>query len=621
MSKFFSLFLCVFLCSAFAKAQLGFCSGQSGDAIFTEDFGQGITNGPALPASVTSYVYVNSGVQDGEYTISSNMQQLGSFWNAPDHTGNPNGKMLIVNADFNPGVFYQTPILGLCENTPYEFSSWVINVLSNNNPCGTNEIPIQVRFEIWDSTDTNLLSEGVMSPRNSDTTPLWVKYGLTFTTAPGQNGCILKMINEGIGGCGNDLAIDDIEFNACGDITEVLNSANANFSSICENDPGTSIVLNAAASTNVFVTPAYQWQTSGDGINFMDVAGANTATYTTPVVTTTTFYRVKVAEDAINLNNSQCVNFSEIFEFREVVVGPAVPRSDPFVSCDGDLVDLIVDLAPGLEAYWYDSATAGTLINSNSAEYTPTSAGTYYVETRDSLSGCVSPTRVPVAYIIENNPVVNNADFTICPTDVVVLDPQVPNGRYVWNTGATTPSISVGTEGTYTCEVFNEAGCSSIANFMVSVVELPVISSLDLIGEELRINLQTPGDYQFSIDGLQWTTGNTFDISTFLQVTARVRDRYGCEVVTQEFLRIRIPKFFTPNADGFHDTFKIYGIDRFPGARLELYDRYGKLLQQINDLEEGWTGMYRNQPLPSNDYWYKLYYKEQLITGHVTLKR
>jgi gliding motility-associated-like protein len=31
--------------------------------------------------------------------------------------------------------------------------------------------------------------------------------------------------------------------------------------------------------------------------------------------------------------------------------------------------------------------------------------------------------------------------------------------------------------------------------------------------------------------------------------------------------------------------------------------------------------MYRNQPLPSNDYWYKLYYKEQLITGHVTLKR
>ncbi|QJP35257.1 T9SS type B sorting domain-containing protein [Nonlabens sp. Ci31] len=621
MNKICSLIACLFLCVAFARAQLGFCAGQSGNAIFTEDFGQGTVNGPALPVSHTSYTYVNNGVQDGQYTISSNMQQLGDFWNAPDHTGNPNGKMLIVNADFNPGVFYQTPVIGLCENTPYEFSSWVINVLSTNNSCGTNDIPIQVRFEIWDSTDTNLLSEGVMSPRTADAAPSWIKYGLTFTTASGQSGCILKLINEGIGGCGNDLAIDDIEFKPCGDVTEVLNLTSSNLSSICENDPATSITLQASASTNVFVSPEYQWQTSIDGINFNDLAGTNTATYTTPILNNTTFYRVKVAEDGINLNNSQCVNFSEIFEFRKVIVGLAVPRNDPFVSCNGDLVDLIVDIAPGLEAYWYDSPIGGTLLNSNSTDYATNLAGTYYVETRDLFSGCTSNIRVPVPYVIENSLVVNSADFTICPNDIAILDPQAPNARYVWNTGATTPNISIGTAGTYTCEVINNAGCSSIATFNVSVIDLPVIASLDIIGEELIINLQTPGDFQFSIDGSNWTTRNTFDITTFLQVIARVRDRFGCEVITQEFLRIQIPKFFTPNADGFHDTFKIYGIDKFPGAQLELYDRYGKLLLQINDLEEGWDGMYLNQPLPSSDYWYKLYFNDQLISGHITLKR
>jgi gliding motility-associated-like protein len=616
------LFVTVFiLCAAFAKAQLGFCSGQSGTAIFTEDFGQGTTNGPALPPFVTSYTYVNSGVQDGQYTISSTMQQLGSFWNAPDHTGNQDGKMLIVNADFNAGIFYQTPISGLCENTPYEFSSWVINVLSStNNPCTPNEIPIQVRFEIWDSTDTNLLSSGVMNPRISDPAPTWVKYGLTFTTASGQNSCILKLINEGVGGCGNDLAIDDISFQPCGDVTQILNPSGTNRSTICENDSGISVILSASTSTNVFSTPEYQWQIS-TVFTFTDIPGANGPTYTTPVLTADTSYRLKVAEDAINLNNSQCVNFSDIFEFREVIVHLAVPTSDPFVSCNGELVELRVTSSHGLEAYWYDSPAGGTLLQANATNYSTTLAGTYYVETRDISSGCISTSRVPVTYRVESSSLVNSEDFLICPEDSAVLDPQFLNGTFNWNTGDTTARIAVNTAGTYTCEVINTAGCSSTATFNVAVVERPVIDSLLLIGEELSINLQISGDFQFSIDGQNWTTRNTFDITTFLQVTARVRDQFGCEIVTQQFSRIQIPNYFTPNGDGFHDTFEIYGIDQFLGAKLEIFDRYGKLLAQINDLVVGWDGLYLNQPMPSSDYWYRLYYNGKLITGHFTLKR
>ncbi len=620
MTKSYLIVVFIFFNLAFAKAQLGFCNGQSGAIIFSEDFGQGTTNGPALPSSVTSYTYVNNGVQDGEYTISSNMQQLGDFWDAPDHTGNQDGRMLIVNADFSAGIFYQTPISGLCENTPYEFSSWVINVLSRNNPCGNGEIPIQVRFEIWDSTDSTLLADGVMNPRGSDPAPSWIRYGLTFTTATGQNGCILKLINEGVGGCGNDLAIDDIEFRPCGDETNILNSNGSDSTIICQDDPGISVNLSATATTSIFNTPAYQWQVN-TGLNFVDIPGATNSTYTTPILNNNTAYRVKVAEDAVNLNNSQCVNFSQIFQFERTIVDLAVPLSDPFVSCNGELEDLIVSISPGLEANWYDSPTGGILVNEDSIDYSTTVPGTYYVETRDIASGCLSSSRVPVNYILEDSPIVNSQDFLICPGENAVLDTQSPGNNYQWSSGEITSSITVETAGTYFCEVTNSAGCSTTAVFNVDLVEIPVIQELVVIDDNLTIILENSGIFQYSINGREWTNRNTFDITTFLQVLVRVRDLEGCSIVTQEFIRIDIPKYFTPNNDGFNDTFEIRGIDRFPQARLEIFDRYGKLLKQINNLVVGWDGLYRDQMLPSDDYWYKLHYNNQIITGHFTLKR
>ena len=202
---------------AFAKAQLGFCSGASSEAIFTETFGSGTNSGPPLSPVQTGYRFVNSNTQDGEYTISSNLEQLNRFHTVGDHTGDANGKAFIVNASFEADQFYQTTINGLCENTNYEFSAWIINLLDgSNNVCTGMEVPVQVRFEIWDETDTNRLAQGVMDPRFAENQPTWIQYALTFTTEAGQNGCILKMINEGDGGCGNDLAIDDIIYWYCG---------------------------------------------------------------------------------------------------------------------------------------------------------------------------------------------------------------------------------------------------------------------------------------------------------------------------------------------------------------------------------------------------------------------
>lgn len=621
MNKNVGLFLSLFLYFAFAKAQLGFCSGESGDPIFIETFGNGLFNGPPLPAGVTTYSFLNFAPNDGEYTITSNTGQRPGWWFTGDHTGDTNGKMLLVNASFNPGLFYQTPITGLCENTPYEFSAWILNILRNSsNSCNGNEVPIEVRFEIWDDTDTVLLASGAMAPRFSEAFVNWVQYGLTFTTSPGQNGVILKMINQGRGGCGNDLAIDDITFKTCGDET-VITAANGDLSfEQCEGDAPLSFTLNAGTAISVFASPAFQWQVSNDGSIFTDLTGETSATITTGLLTDNTFYRVKVAEDAVNLNNSQCVNFSSNWQFIIETINAPLAAQSTVISCGNDPGNLTVTVQAGQDVSWYSTPTGGTTIATGTT-YVANIPGVYYAEAVSSTSLCSSLSRTAVTFSRIAPLVAINENLEICPDTSVVLDSRVAGAVYLWNTGETSQTILVNSAGTYTCIVTNAAGCEVVSTFVVSILPVPVITSLNLVGEELNVVLANSGNFSFSIDGFNYQRSPTFLITGLLEVTVRARNNDGCAIVRAPFNRIKIPLFFTPNNDGFHDRWEIYGIENFPGSKLEIFDRFGKLIVRMNEAIAGWDGSLNNQPLPSSDYWYKLTYNGQVVTGHFSLKR
>ena len=206
-------------------SQLGFCSGSKGDFIFHEDFGSGSGSGSPLPAGVTTYPYVTGDPEDGYYTISSKIGQDNGSWHSRfPQTTLSNGKALIVNANDNTaGMFYEFSVSGLCEATTYEFSAFLMNVYNaaSVDVCPGTGIPINVRFEIWDETGTERLAMGSTGNIQGTNSPKWEQYGLVFRSKPGQNKITLKMFNNGVGGCGNDLAIDDIIFRSCGDLTEI----------------------------------------------------------------------------------------------------------------------------------------------------------------------------------------------------------------------------------------------------------------------------------------------------------------------------------------------------------------------------------------------------------------
>ncbi|WP_411377526.1 T9SS type B sorting domain-containing protein [Flavobacterium psychrophilum] len=89
---------------------------------------------------------------------------------------------------------------------------------------------------------------------------------------------------------------------------------------------------------------------------------------------------------------------------------------------------------------------------------------------------------------------------------------------------------------------------------------------------------------------------------------------------------INYPKFFTPNGDGYNETWNIPNLKiTNPNAMIFIFDRFGKLIKQMTPTSDGWNGTYNEQPLPATDYWFTINYNEKetskIFKSHFTLKR
>lgn len=425
------------------RAQLGFCTGSKGEPIFSENFGNGTNYGPALPAGVTNYNFVVGNPDDGSYTLYYRTN-LFSTWHysldhTPDATNGVNGKSLIVNANASTtGDFYKRTVTGLCVNTTFEFSAWLMNIYNPGSGfCGANEIPINVRFEIWNDTETVLLGSGDTGNIMGTATPLWQQYALVFTTGS-ETSVVLKMKNNGVGGCGNDLAIDDIEFRACGELTTVSSPPIAGQSyQVCASQAPVSLTFQA--TTTGAVPYFYQWQSSTDGTNWTDIPGAHTAGYTATNLSTTTHFRTKAAQDIANLNNSYCSTVSNVFTV-SFLNSPVAPVSNGDVEiCGSDPIPpLSVSAGATSGINWYDAQTGGNLLQANSVTFTPVAAGTYYAEAYDLSTNCLSLVRTPVKLTIVPLPAATIASSaSVCDgNSAVVTFSGTPNAEITYRVDA-----------------------------------------------------------------------------------------------------------------------------------------------------------------------------------------
>ena len=239
-----------------------------GDPVVNITFGSGSNPGPALKAATTAYAstYTTSPCPaDGNlYTLtnSSSVNCFSPAWHtvSSDHTGNPKGYFMLINASYQPSDFYLDTVHNLCGNTTYQFSAWVRNLLMvlNNPNCPPDEgILPNITFNIETTTGDTLGTYTTGDIPETSNTWSGYQYGLFFVTPGNVSDVVLRMTNNAVGGCGNDLALDDITFRACGPMVSASISGinGADSINVCEDDPSV-FTFNAGISSG-YTSPEF----------------------------------------------------------------------------------------------------------------------------------------------------------------------------------------------------------------------------------------------------------------------------------------------------------------------------------------------------------------------------
>ncbi|MBF4472843.1 T9SS type B sorting domain-containing protein, partial [Flavobacterium sp. HJJ] len=210
------------------------------------------------------------------------------------------------------------------------------------------------------------------------------------------------------------------------------------------------------------------------------------------------------------------------------------------------------------------------------------------------------------------------------------------NYTYSWSkNGAIIPNennytLDVNEEGIYTVIVSTQKGCDRTRNITVNASDIAHLDSISISdlsdSNSVTANISGQGDYEYSID---LPTGPFQESNFFDNISPGIHDLYisdknGCGTIKKTIAVLGIPKFFTPNNDGYNDYWNIKGANETfnSGAQIFIYDRFGKLIKQVTASGNGWDGTYTGNPMPADDYWYTIKLEDgREAKGHFSLKR
>jgi gliding motility-associated-like protein len=368
---------------------------------------------------------------------------------------------------------------------------------------------------------------------------------------------------------------------------------------------------------------------------------------------------------------------SAIGSFRLLVEESAIanaPQSAGFITCDTDGAN------DGIFTFDLTTVEAEVLGTQNPQEYEVTyyeseadaEAGHNAIDAPQAYRNTASPDMATVWIRVTNTATISlchamtsltltverlpepeistgNAGNTICleyGTNNVLRDLTLNSGitepgfTYQWYKngtiieGATGASYTATAAGDYTVTATSPQGCTSgqspafavtASGPAVAVGSGYSVSNYFSNSQEITVNVQGNGTYQYRLDEGPWQTSNVFTNVTSGTHTITVRDVTAInpcdDLIISGVNIVDYPKFFTPNQDGYNDYWNITGLDTQENADAKLYifDRYGKLVKQLSPQGQGWDGTYNGRPLPGDDYWFTVTYKETI--NNITIQK
>jgi len=467
------ILLCIWLIPKQATSQ---CNLGLGAPIIKETFGAGsfIYRQPLAPG-VTDYKYLTSECpDDGQYAIVNYTSGCYNTWpTLTDHTGDPGGYFMIVNAAPTPGKFFTQAINGLCPGTTYEFSAWLVNL--------GGELPSGVTFSIEapDSTVLGTYSTGQLPVTN----PVqWIKYGFYFKTTAGISTVILRMDTNpetGPGSGGNNFAVDDIAFTPVGPSAQI--SINGLVGDTLKIPCNNSTVLSSTVGS-CYVKNAYQWQISTDDITWTDIPGATASTFSlASIAAGAWFYRLEVAENG-NIGYVNCRVISNTVMVTNAKYVVPKTQSLQAAVCSG-----------------YYTLPSGKQVDTSGV----------YTDVLLSKSGCDSLVTT-LNLTVAAKPTLGK-NRSICVGDTTSLSPGIFSS-YKWQDGSTNPGYKVTAAGTYSVTVTDTLGCTA--------------SDTVVISENYCTTVPIPNTFTPNGDGIN-DTWNIPPLQYFPMCTVTIFSRWG----------------------------------------------------------------------------------------------
>ncbi|MFM2368692.1 MAG: hypothetical protein RL619_992 [Bacteroidota bacterium] len=363
-----------------------------------------------------------------------------------------------------------------------------------------------------------------------------------------------------------------------------------------------------------------------------------------PIVNTTN-YQNKTTNQIVfarTTNSYGCANYAEV---SLQISNNSITSQNPITTCDGDTVqdglyyfDLNAQVTPqvlnglptGLVVQYYLNTTDAIAQKNPLPNIFNNTAASQQIIYARIVNGSDCYAITPETLIVSTFSPVNfqKENAFLCNGSSVNLVIDTGFSSYLWNTGETTTIINVTTPGNYSVKVTNTNGCFATKTFDVTTSGIATITGakindFDGNGNSVLIEYTGVGNYEFSLDGSFFQDEPLFNAVAPGDYLVYARDKNGCGLSNPfKIYVLDYPRYFTPNGDGYNDSWEIKNLDLLPKSTITIFNRYGKLLKELSSTSFGWNGNFNGYALPADDYWFNLTFEDgRIIKGHFSLKR
>jgi gliding motility-associated-like protein len=620
--KKLSIFLLFVLFSQLSSFGQITCNGVWGQYLVNQTFGAGNATdtwyGPLAtyaPGATTSTTFVGAAgpvtgiLSDGFSGLAQQpaASNQGNWVHTKDHTGNPYGLMMLINAPSTAAtVFFEYTMDNLCPNTTFKLSVWILNA---NDPSLTSNSTYQYPNMTLNAIDA--VTGAVLGTAPSGDVPadtLWHQYSVVFNNG-GSSSVKLQLVNNSVGsGYGNDLAIDDITIQPCTPESHILPKLDT---TICQNTP-------LHFTTNVINSPynpaEYLWQYSADGgTTWIDQGTPGSiTTYTfdpTSLPVGTYFVRYKTGPQGLT-SNYNCVAVSDT-SIINVLSAPQITLTESL--CKGSTYNFY-------GRYIGITGTYDTVVHSGPTDVCGSHVTLHFTQKPFPNVDFVGP---------------NSID--LCTGDTITLKAKDPitGSTYQWIkdgysiSGETGNQYAASSGGDYYLAGALNGCADTSLRLRITLRPTPIATIINTNKDVCSFDTlefkadQPNGDYDYL-----WSPGNNFrlisttegpDVKGHFDETTVVKlsvySAFGCSAtdttvaVVHPCCTALVPSAFTPNGDGSNDYF-IPLME--PGQQLisfRVFDRYGHIVYDNEEPRKGWNGAYQNGKIANiGVYMYRIQY-------------